>query len=162
MKRATIVILILIGIFLLWTIAAHRRNALPPTSGNPTTNPTTTVAQPSGTSPIAGYADIVSSPLALRPQWSSDGQWIVYDDHQAGFLYIRNSYKIYRVHPDGTGTECLTCDRSEVPGNSGGAQIDPSGRYVAFSAEQANHYPLKGSGADPGGGIFNDLAILDL
>ena len=78
--------------------------------------------------------------------------------------YTNNPYKVYRMHPDGSGLECLTCERPEVPSNGGGAQIDPSGRYVVFSAEQTQHLPaLPGSTeTDPGGGIYNDVAILDL
>jgi uncharacterized protein (TIGR03437 family) len=111
---------------------------------------------------LTGSTDILTTVYAFRPQWSPDGQWIVYDDHESGLFYGSNSYKVYRMHPDGSGTECLTCERSEVPHSSGGAQIDPSGRYVVFTAEQANHMPLFGTGTDPGGGIFNDVAVLDL
>ena len=111
---------------------------------------------------LTGSTDILTAIHALRPQWSPDGQWIVYDDHESGLFYGSNPFKVYRMHPDGSGTECLTCERSEVPQNSGGAQIDRSGRYVVFTAEQANHLPVFGIGTDPGGGIFNDVAILDL
>lgn len=155
MKRAATIILILIVVLVLWVLFAHRRSSPVPVSTYPP-------APVSTSTPLAGYTDIVSSQFAFRPQWSADGQWIIYDDHQAGSSYAKNPYKIYRVHPDGSGTECLTCDRSEVPGHSGGAQSDSSGRYIAFSAEQIHHYALKGSGTDPGGGIFNDLAIFDL
>lgn len=112
---------------------------------------------------LSGFTDIASTSWAFRPQWSFDGNWIVYDDHEHGASYKTNSYKIYRMHPDGSGVECLTCDRPEVPLDSGGAQMDPSGRYVIFTAEQAKHYKLRsGTANDPGGGIFNDLAVLDL
>jgi Tol biopolymer transport system component len=112
---------------------------------------------------LTGYTDILSSKFSFRPQWSPDGRWIVYDDHERTSSYDTNPYKIYRMHPDGSAVECLTCNRPEVPLNSGGAQFDPSGRYLVFSAEQAQHYtlPAKSTAADPGGGIFNDLAILD-
>ncbi len=111
-----------------------------------------------------GYTDIFSDPFAFRPQWSPDGQWIVFDDHERNSNYSTNSYKVYRIHPDGSGLECLTCGRTEVPLNSGGPAVDPTGRYVVFTAEQAGHLPLaSGSSAtDPGGGIFNDVAVLDL
>ena len=113
---------------------------------------------------LTGFTDILSAKYSFRPQWSPDGRWIVFDDHEHTSSYDTNPYKIYRMHPDGSGAECLTCNRPEVPLNSGGAQFDPSGRYLIFSAEQAEHYrlPAKSTATDPGGGIFNDLAILDL
>jgi Tol biopolymer transport system component len=112
---------------------------------------------------LTGFTDIFSAPFAFRPQWSPDGQWIVYDDHEHTSSYLKSNYKVYRMHPDGTGIECLTCNRPEVPLNSGGAQLDVSGRYLIFSGEQAHHYALKHKTAtDGGGGIFNDLTVLDL
>ncbi len=111
---------------------------------------------------LTGSTDILTTTYAFRPQWSPDGQWIVYDDHESGSSYDSNDFQVYRMRTDGSGTECLTCNHPEVPHNNGGAQIDPSGRYVVFTAEQANHFPLLGSSTDPGSGIFNDVAILDL
>ncbi len=114
--------------------------------------------------PLTGYSDIFSAPFAFRPQWSPDGFWIVYDNHEQTSSYTTNSYKIYRMHPDGSGNQCLTCSRLEVPLNSGGAQMDITGQYVVFSAEQAQHaeIPANSTITDPGGGIYNDLALLDL
>src|SRR5258708_29971518 len=111
---------------------------------------------------LSGTTDVYSSSSALRPQWSPDGKWILFDQLEQGTPYKSDKYKIYRIHPDGTGLECLTCGQTEVPASSGGAAMDPSGRFVVFSAEQASHYQLKGSAADPGGGIFNDVSIFDL
>lgn len=99
-----------------------------------------------------GSGTIYSSPSAFRPQWSPDGQWIVYDEGVP--------YKIYRIRPDGTDRELLL-DMGGL--NCGAAQIDPTGRYVVFSAEQESHYPFKAlTATDPGGGYCNDVAILDL
>jgi len=94
-----------------------------------------------------------------RVDWSHDGQWIYYDRLEPdGF------WDVYRIHPDGTGNECLTCDRPELPnGNQGQPQIHPNGRYLVFQAEKAEHAgPAGAPSTGPGRGCYNDLWVLDL
>ncbi len=94
-----------------------------------------------------------------RVDWSHDGQWIYYDRlGRDGF------WDVYRIHPDGTGNECLTCDRPELPNrNQGQPQIHPNGRYLVFQAEKAEHArPAGHPSTGPGRGHYNDLWVLDL
>jgi len=93
-----------------------------------------------------------------RVDWSHDGQWIYYDHLEPdGF------WDVYRIHPDGTGNECLTCDRPELPNkNQGQPQMHPNGRYLVFQAEKAEHAGTIGDPATgPGRGYYNDLWVLD-
>jgi Tol biopolymer transport system component len=58
-----------------------------------------------------------------RPQWSSDGEWIVYfaeDENECN--------RIYRIHPDGTELTCLTQDDAdrECP------QFSPNGEWIVY------------------------------
>lgn len=49
----------------------------------------------------------LSDAYSVNPSWSDDGQWIVYASNRLP------DYDIYRVRPDGTGTERLTHRPSE-------------------------------------------------
>ncbi|MFB3827307.1 MAG: TolB family protein [Bryobacteraceae bacterium] len=101
--------------------------------------------------------DVVRSRWAARPKWSPDGQWIVYDDKDSS-----NDFRIYRIRPDGTGKECLTCDRKETPRNAGAANFDRSGRFLLFSAEKSKHFPVLGKQiVGPGAGTFNDVFVME-
>jgi hypothetical protein len=94
-----------------------------------------------------------------RMDWSHDGRWIYYDHLEPdGF------WDVYRIHPDSTGNECITCDRPELSNNNQGQpQMHPDGRYLVFQAEKAEHEGTVGGPATgPGGGYFNDLWALDL
>jgi len=94
-----------------------------------------------------------------RLDWSHDGAWIYYDRLEPdGF------WDVYRLHPDGTGNECLTCNRQGLPNkNQGQPQMHPHGRYLVFQAEKAAHAGTVGHpSTGPGGGYFNDLWVLDL
>jgi len=94
-----------------------------------------------------------------RVAWSQDGEWIYFDRLEAdGF------WDVYRVHPDGSGETCLTCDAPELPNkNQGQPEAHPGGRYLLFQVEKAEHAGKEGQWVtNPGGGIFNDLWVLDL
>jgi len=96
----------------------------------------------------------------FRPQWSATGEdWIAYD-HQEADGY----YDVYRIRPDGTDNECLTCDRPEVPRHNGAPNFDPSGQYLVFTAEKVEHgfVPPWSDVTWPGSGIYHDVWALDL
>jgi len=94
-----------------------------------------------------------------RVDWSHDGQWIYYDR-----LETDGFWDVYRIHPDGTGNECITCDRPELPNNNQGQpEMHPNDRYLVFQAEKAQHVGAIGDPATgPGRGYYNDLWVLDL
>jgi len=94
-----------------------------------------------------------------RVDWSADGEWIAYDHREAdGF------WDVYRIRPDGTGNECLTCGRSALPNrHQGNPTWHPSGRYLLFQAEKPyHHYDWFHGNSDPGAGVWCDLWMLDL
>ena len=93
-----------------------------------------------------------------RVDWSHDGQWVYYDRLEPdGF------WDVYRIHPDGAGDECITCDEPELPNNNQGQpQMHPNGRYLVFQAEKAEHEgPIGDLSTIPGRGYYNDLWVLD-
>jgi len=94
-----------------------------------------------------------------RVDWSPDGEWIYYDH-----LRLDGFWDVYRIHPDGTGDECLTCNKPGLPNrNQGQPAVHPSGRWLVFQAEKAAHLGKPGQwGTHPGGGFYNDLWVLDL
>jgi Tol biopolymer transport system component len=94
-----------------------------------------------------------------RVDWSHDGEWIYFDRLEPdGF------WDVYRVRPDGSEEVCLTCDAPELPNrHQGQPEVHPTGRYLLFQAEKAQHAAKPGQwGTHPGGGVYNDLWILDL
>lgn len=117
---------------------------------------------PASTARLALSSDRVVAEPGLRPQLSPDGQWVAFDwlVVPAGGGAAR--YAVHRVPVAGGTRECLTCDRAEVPRSSGAPAFHPDGDHVVFSFEKGSHAPVSGSAADPGGGLYNDLAVLRL
>jgi hypothetical protein len=94
-----------------------------------------------------------------RLAWSADGKWIYYDRREPdGF------FELFRVRPDGTASECLTCGRTDLPSKHiGNPTVHPSGRFVVFQAEKDLHAAVpSGATTIPGGGAYNDLWVMDL
>jgi Tol biopolymer transport system component len=93
-----------------------------------------------------------------RVDWSPDNQWIYFDRKgQDGYR------DLYRIRPQGFDCECLTCDRPELPNKHiGNPAVDPSGRYIVFQAQKEEHAAIEAVYLQPGGGVFNDLWVLDL
>ena len=95
-----------------------------------------------------------------RIDWSPDGQWIYYDHKEDDYYY-----DVHRIHPDGTGEICLTCNHPDLPNrHQGQPEMHPDGRWLLFQAEKPSHWedswdynPCK-----PGGGYYNDLYVMDL
>lgn len=92
--------------------------------------------------------------------WSSGGTWIAYDDVGSdGFT------DVYKIKPDGTGKQCLTCNHSGLPnrhiGNSDWRPGDDA-RYLIFQAEKAFHQNDNYHWTSrPGSGYYNDLYLMD-
>ena len=94
-----------------------------------------------------------------RVDWSPDGLKIYFDRREAdGF------YDVWRMNPDGTSQECLTCNHPGLPNNhQGQPALSPDGRYMVFQAEKLSHPGTIGTfGNEPGNGTFNDLWVMDL
>jgi len=100
-----------------------------------------------------------------RLDWSPDGNWIAYD-RKEGDGY----YDIYRIHPDGSGDECLTCDHPNLPRDITGVQRHqgnpdwhPSAPYLLFQVEKSWHLlDQTHNTCEPGRGTYNDLWVMDL
>ena len=121
-------------------------------------------AQPAGAQSSGTPAYVVESirPLTTnggRLAWSADGQWIYYDRREPdGF------FDLFRIRPDGTANQCLTCGRDDLPSKHiGNPTVHPSGRFVVFQAEKEMHAAVpSGATTIPGGGAYNDLWLMDL
>jgi hypothetical protein len=73
-------------------------------------------------------------------------------------------FGVYSMKPDGTDVRCLTCNHPDLPRrNIGQPAWHPSGRYLVFQVEKAQHQRvLMSHQVTPGAGRLNDLWILDL
>ena len=93
---------------------------------------------------------------AARLDWSPLGDWIAYDKRET------DGYSdMYRIRPDGTDNECLTCNHPDLPNkNTGNPAFHPDGRWLLFQAEKQNHEWSPAT--NPGGGTYNDLYVMDL
>ncbi len=95
----------------------------------------TLLASGCGGVPRAGPMTLQSIGEGLKPEWSPDGQKIAF--HRKG---ADGYYDVYIMNPDGSSESCLTCDKQELPGrNAGCASWHPSGNYLIFTAEKAQH-----------------------
>ncbi len=89
-----------------------------------------------------------------RPRFSPDGTQIVFDRENAdGF------YDVYLSDLKGRIIRSLTEGRSGVPQrNNGNARFHPSGRYVVFVSEEAEHFGMRMKRmGDPGIGLFSNF-----
>ncbi|HET7768889.1 MAG TPA: hypothetical protein VFN74_08925 [Chloroflexota bacterium] len=119
---------------------------------------------PTGTTTAAPGPYVVESIRTLtttggRLTWSADGQWIYYDRREAD-----GYFDLFRMRPDGTANECLTCGRTDLPSRHiGNPTLHPSGRFVVFQVEKEMHAAVPaGATTIPGGGAYNDLWLMDL
>ena len=113
----------------------------------------------------ASVADYILNSVTLisheggRVEWSQDGEWIYTDHREAdGF------FDVYRMRPDGTERQCLTCNHPSLPNlNQGQAADDASGNYVVFQAEQPGHaFPNSHGPSEPGSGVWSNIWVLDM
>ncbi|HEU4760377.1 MAG TPA: hypothetical protein VFT91_10415, partial [Dehalococcoidia bacterium] len=90
-----------------------------------------------------------------RLSWSENLDLIAFDRKGSdGF------YDVWTMKPDGSGQACLTCQAPGLPGkHMGQPDWHPSGDYIVFQAEKAQH---GGSSlaATPGAGFANDLWLV--
>lgn len=95
-----------------------------------------------------------------RVSWSPDGKFILID-RKSGDGY----YDIYKLRPDGSDEECLTCDQGKVLGKGHIGQPDghPSGKYMVFQAQKKKKQGRWGRdlAATPGFGRYSDLWLMD-
>ncbi|MGZ8812201.1 MAG: TolB family protein [Thermoanaerobaculia bacterium] len=71
-------------------------------------------------------------------------------------------FDLWIMNPDGSGQRNLTEGRVELPGkNIGQPAWHPSGRFIAFQAEKGGIPKAFENATEPGGGIFNDLWVMN-
>jgi Tol biopolymer transport system component len=115
---------------------------LPAPGGSVTTAVFTISADGSGERRLTDPALVAGS-----PDWSPDGQWIVFSTHPLNVFQSGGSSNLYRVHPDGTGLEQLTAYtgvRATEP------HYSPDGSWVVFVAVRPRHRMLWAIPADDG------------
>lgn len=78
------------------------------------------------------------------PVFTPDGQWIVFSQKLAG------GYRLWRMHPDGSGKLALGAAQSDV-GDELHPAVSPDGRYVAYVAEDGGRRTLRIRRFDGGG-----------
>lgn len=94
-----------------------------------------------------------------RVDWSESRNLIAFDR-----LDARGYFKIWVMRPDGSDQRCLTCNNPELAKHNGNPAWDPSGRFIAFEAQ--NDFrgllpKITDYFANPGAGVNNDLWVMD-
>jgi len=91
------------------------------------------------------------------PQWSPDGNLIAFCKP------VEGTYQIFTMKPDGSDITCLTCGKLALQnvGHRGQPYWHPSGKYIVFTAENAN-FARRGLGRTelPGIGRNHDVWIM--
>lgn len=89
-----------------------------------------------------------------RVDWSAQGDLIAFDKADAeGF------YDVYTMKPDGTNEVCLTCRTLPRKRHRGNPAWHPSGDWIVFMSEKAEHEGSSYSSL-PGYGVYTDLWII--
>ena len=96
-----------------------------------------------------------------RVSWSPIGNFILMDQkNDDGY------YDIYKIRPDGSEEQCLTCDKGEVlgKGHIGQPEWHPSGKYMVFQVQKLKKQGNWGRdlAATPGFGRHSDLWLMEL
>ncbi len=120
----------------------------------PTASPPVRTATP--VRPITGVSIITQQ--GGRVSWSPSGDLIAFDRKGDDSFY-----DVWTMKPDGSQQRCLTCDVPGLPGkNMGQPAWHPSGEYIVFQAEKAEHPGGFGSyfRSSPGVGVYNDLWLI--
>jgi Tol biopolymer transport system component len=72
--------------------------------------------------------------FAGDPDWSPDGEWVVYSSYPlAAFNFEPAASNLYRMHPDGTGTEQLTFNEDTTQ-RATQPRYAPNGSSIVFTA----------------------------
>ena len=69
---------------------------------------------------------ILDGDICCHPSWSPDGDWITY----VKWSFEDQNYKVYIVHPDGSGKTSLTDTSSNFH-----PQFSPDGQYIAYQKD---------------------------
>ncbi|MCC6641072.1 MAG: PD40 domain-containing protein [Deltaproteobacteria bacterium] len=97
---------------------------------------------------IAALQPLDGTPRILArgrdPVFTPDGQWIVFSQKLAA------GYRLWRMHPDGSGKLALGVAPTEV-GDELRPAVSPDGRYVAYVADEAGRRTLRIRRFDGGG-----------
>ncbi len=71
--------------------------------------------------------------VAGDPDWSPDGNWIVFSDHPLHEFQCCEVSNLYRMHPDGSGMEQLThYDTKDLRATQ--PRYTPDGQWIVFTA----------------------------
>lgn len=110
---------------------------------------------------VVGIRTLVSglAPNSGHVAWSPDSVWITYD-----IVSTDGFTDIWRIHPDGTGRECLTSNHPNLPSRFvGNSAWHPNCRWIVFQAETPSHFlDFMHEPCMPGAGYFNDLYVMNL
>jgi Tol biopolymer transport system component len=96
-------------------------------------------------------------------QWNAATNRIAFMRPDAAGLY-----RLFLIHPDGSGITALTGERSDLPsGHQGTPFWFPSGRYLLFIAQKPDWhggraFGIPAYGALPGWGVHDDLWVMEL
>lgn len=116
--------------------------------------------------------DEIDSVYGGRVDWvqtQDDGEWIVYDQpNQDGYD------EVYKMRPDGTEKQCLTCDAQQLSHiHNGNPAWHPSGEWIVFQSVNQQWYDIilnlygevyrsyLDQQTCPGAGSLNEIWIMD-
>ena len=124
--------------------------------------------QPTGTAVYVINADGTDERQVTNPtmfggeaDWSPDGEWIVFDTYPlAEFNHVPKVSNLYRIHPDGTGLEQLTFNKS-TDLRATQPHYTPDGKWIIFTAvtpSRRSLWVIPSEDGEPiviaGGGIY--------
>lgn len=85
--------------------------------------------------------------VAGAPDWSPDGQWIVFSTYPLNVFQGGGDSQLYRIHPDGTGLEQLTAFQSV---RATQPRYTPDGEWILFTAVRPRHRSIWAMPAEGG------------
>ncbi len=152
--RNTLVVIALLGCMAVFLPAQWRRGAR---------GTQDSAAQRQGRNTGARNPEILSISTVVesggRVDWSESRNLIAFDR-----LDARGYFKIWVMRPDGSDQRCVTCNNPELTKHNGNPAWDPSGRFIAFEAQNDFRGLLPKMTdyfANPGAGVNDDLWVMD-